>query len=270
MPAPIVVPNQRSPWEQLLPALFLNKIRHKQDIEREELRIKARQAQIKEQRGYKEGQELTKEKRAKQTKIEEENRKQVQKYKEWGWTPEEEVVDPQRKSQGMFKVVGGKVMYYPRTPNETPTHYPVWKGNKWEMVKKKMKAYVDPNNPKRVVYRREGEQPPEGTVPYSSPLVKNVINTKQSIADKKRAEAIARIKSPQAMSDVINDVKKIYGNMWNLYTRDPQKRKELIRSAMDSRVKILFPDAKFGRDGNKIGWFVPEGNGHKLEVPWSE
>lgn len=272
MPAPIVFRPQSGPLDSLLVNLFLGKIKHNQDLEIEKLKIEREKARLAESRKYKEGQTLAKEKRAKTTSIETENRGQVVKYKNKGWVLESQVKDPERKLTGMTKIVGGKVMYYPRTPNETDTHYPVWENDQWKMEKKSaLKSYVDPNNPKKVVYRRPTEKPPEGFLPYSSPLV--TVNTKPTIAEKREQENLAYFKSPKFSSDVIGDAKRLYGKMWDYYASEPQKQKELLRSIADAKVKAQFGSKATlskDKDTGDVGWFVPEGNGHKLVVPWSE
>ena len=269
MPAPIVVGQRPNPMGNFLMQLYLNKIRHNQTMDIADKRLQAEKLRIEEQRTYQEKQTLAREERAKGNKVATENRAEVKKYRGFGWQTEDEIVDPNRKLHGTTKMVGGKLMYYPRTPNETETHAPVWEKNRWKMVKKEsLKAYVNPNNPKDVVYRKPQVKPPEGYVPYSSPLV--TINTKPSIGEKSRQQTEAFLKTPKFRSSIINDVKRIRGRMWDIM--EPQEQEALIKQEADIRVKNTFPGATYGinESTGEVGWFVKEGNSHKLVTPWSK
>ena len=273
MGSPIVIPQRQSPWSQLLPQMFMMKMQHNYAVKEKELEIKQKDAALKEQREYKKTETLESEKRGTERTIATESRKAVEDKLDKGWMTEEQITDPNRKKFGTTKMVGGRLMYYPNTPNETETHYPVWEKDQWKMEKKgNLKAYVNPKDPNsKVVYKRPNEKPPQGYLPYSSPLV--TINTKPSIGEKQRQQNVAYFQSPKFSSDVLTDAKKLYGKMWDYYASEPGKQKELVRNIADAKVKAQFgSNAKFGRDKDTgdVGWFVPEGNGYKLVTPWGE
>ena len=56
MGAPIVVQPRQNPWNNLLPQLFMMKIKHNMDMDVAEAEIKLKSAQLKETRTYAEGQ----------------------------------------------------------------------------------------------------------------------------------------------------------------------------------------------------------------------
>ena len=273
MGAPIVIPQRQSPWSQLLPQMFMMKVKHNMDLQTLDAETKLETAKLKEKREYQEKTTLDTEKRAETGKIETENRKEVTDKRNKGWFLASEIKDPIRRLKGTTKMVGGKLMYYPDTPNETETHYPMWEKDQWKMVKKEnLKAYVHPKDQNaKVVYKRGNESPPPGYLPYSSPLV--TINNKPSIAEKEKQQNVAYFQSPKFYSDVLNDAKKTHGKMWDYYASEPEKQKELTRNIADIKVKAQFGNnAKFGKDkdtGN-IGWFVQEGNDYKMVAPWGE
>jgi len=60
MPAPIVFRPQYGPWDQLLPQMFMMKMKHNYDVKERELAIQQNDAALKEQQGYTEGREKSK------------------------------------------------------------------------------------------------------------------------------------------------------------------------------------------------------------------
>ena len=267
MGAPIVVQPRQNPWQGMLMQMYMTKFAHNLKVKQDTLDLEKTKVILEEKRNYQEKTQLAKEGRTETRTKDTENRKAVQDKIDKGWIPEEQITDPNRKKNGMFKMVGGKALYYPNTPNETETHYPVWEKDQWKMEKKgNLKAYVHPKDPNsKVVYKRPSEKPPPGYLPYSSPLV--TINAKPSIGEKQKQKDFAYLNSPKFISDVAKDVAQLNKFDWEMW--EPNERDAAVKKEADKRMRISFPNSVYGVQNGKTGWYVKEGDEYKLVAPWS-
>ena len=268
MGAPIVIGQQKSPLEGLLLQMYLKKYTHNMDMDYANKALAQKKLDLEEKRNYQEKTQLGKEGRANTSKIDTENRSQVNKYLNNGWYTKDQIKDPVRRLNGKTKMVGDQELYYPDTPNETETHTPVWGDDKWTMEKKAaLKAYVHPKDPNaKPVYLKPGQKPPTGYLPYSSPLV--TINTKPSIGEKQKQTDFAYLNSPKFIADVAKGVSQLNKFDWEMW--DANERESAVKKEADKRMRISFPNSQYGVQNGKTGWYVKEGNEYKLVAPWSK
>ncbi len=94
------------------------------------------------------------------------------------------------------------------------------------------------------------------------------INIGQRVSERKSAEDKAFLRSPKFRGDVTKSVRVTNKANWPFTNR--KERSDMVREEANLRVITVYPNAKYGTDKGKKGWYIQTAKGWKLVVPWAE
>lgn len=256
MPAPIVVGQRVPQWQNMLMQLYMTKFTHNLQMEQQEARREDLKAEAQASRDFQ--MEQTKKKR--QGELAEKGFTLTDTAKDsvympvaeqWYKKPEDQVVDIGNNMVGIYR--NGKLT---NIRNKTQGAY----------KEGEIKDFKEGNQFIQKKYANGQWVPTGKTAPRYKPTT-NIYN-QMSIGERQRQQDIADINSPKFQSSVTKDVKQLNSFEWDLWGEG--ERENAIRSEADKRVRITYPNATFGVQDGKMGWYIKEGNKYKLVAPWSE
>jgi len=253
MGAPIIVQPRQNPWNNLLPQLFLMKIKHNMDMDVAEAEIKLKSAQLKETRAYTEGRDKVKRQGA---------------LAEKGFTPASEgdanavdmpIAGGKYKPFKAQKITidgielieksPGNFIKAPTASEKSPTEL--------MLIQKAREGDVGAQRDLQTIQNRKLERAKAGAIQMNS-----LIGQKEKLKDE------AYYKGPKFIEDVSKDVKNLTGRKYKWMT--PKQIADQEELLADKRVRIRYPDAEYGDIDGQVGWYTKDADGnYKLEIPWS-
>jgi len=274
MGAPIVVQPRQNPWNNLLPQLFMMKIKHNMDMEVMDAETKRRSAQQKAQQSYTEGR--TKEAGINKAKMEgyEEVPYSARMQMEKSGTAPSDVVGafgtqlrkpaPFKPSGQIVEIDGKKVGLVQTGKNRFQIVSPENSGKPQKVWSKQAQEYVY-RTPEQIAQTPDAYGMTKQTLREGQ----RASATQISIGEKAKLKDEAYYKGPKFIEDVGKDVKNLTGRKYKWMT--PAQIEEQEKILADKRVRIRYPDAQYGEQDGKVGWYTKDADGnYKLEIPWSK
>jgi len=256
MGAPIVMQQQKNPFEAMLLQLYLGKIEHnyKMDLLKEQTKLTLAEEKREEQADIRE------EKRKEQARIETEKRKEIATAKEKGWREPGNIQDKATRMYGKTRMIGGRLMFYPVKPTTPKGFTAVWEDNEWN-IKATPTGIIEQ-------YNMAVKQGYKGSITQWKKEVAKAGAPQISIGEKQKQKDVAYLNSPKFIADVTKDVSQLNKFDWDLW--DQNQRDVAIKREADKRVRINYPNAQYGVQNGKTGWYVKEGDRYELVTPWSK
>lgn len=248
MGAPIIVNPRQNPWTNLLPQLFLMKIKHNMDMDVAEAEMKLKSAQLKETRTYAEG----------QGKL-----KRQGELAEKGFTPSENGInmpiaggnyEPFKAQKitidgiELIEKSPGNFIKAPTASEKSPTEL--------MLIQKAREGDVGAQRDLQTIQNRKLERAKAGAIQMNS-----------LIGQKSRQQSIASLTNPKFMAEVEDHVKKMNSTGitgWKYMS--PRQKRNAVRAEADRRIRTVFGDAEHAEINGKQGWWIKDENGNPVMV----